>query len=87
MEHKVTLQNQDQCLEIAPPLLGSETCLFGGCSVAGEGSIEAGQTIFHIVDKYSFKKDGSEKRLMQLMHFFWALGTYNGPRSLFVILS
>lgn len=42
--------------------------------MAGKGSIEAGQTIFHIVNKYSFKKDVSEKRLMQLMHFFWALG-------------
>lgn len=41
--------------------------------MAGKGSIEAGQTIFHIV-KYSFLKDVSEKRLMQLMHFFWALG-------------
>lgn len=42
--------------------------------MTGKGSIEAGQTIFHIVNKYSFKKDVSEKRLIQLMHFFWALG-------------
>lgn len=50
---------QGRYLEMSPSQMDSGTCLFRGCSVAGDGCIEAGQAlVFTQLTSVLFKKDG-----------------------------